>query len=505
MRHCHLTVPGKNLDRKVFHSRVFVNSNASSSESSNWKHDWFTVNNISYADVVKKNHSKHLSVTGSVGDKPTHAMFGAKAKNVDISNIKTKCLSGTTRANNVCVKGNIAKNCRRSMLSGKCQKIDCFENNGAKLGPKHTKVSKSNFQTDIVSTNRFQVLSDMKVANDNHTSCVRMPLNAEARDFFPKNYDQKRKNVCTKKLSQTHIYDNPNIETTQFNAIKCDDTCQIEKVGSFVNKVVKQHDEHSTKDSVKRIDLQKKHENVECDKYALPLHLKPRQNEIMKCAVGNATFENWNRQNIEKFGFIPLGNHKIPDKDENNFTDLHIFDVHKMLKDNSIPNFLGKQIRLKTELNIENWEHYLQDYWDKQLIFLLKYGFPLDFDENNPLISTEKNHFSAEKFKTHVDKFLAEEVKHNAILGPFDKPPLEKLHISPFLSREKPDSENRRIIVDLSFPEDFAVNSNISKDVYLESPFLLTLPTVDHIVQKILKFGKGSHISKVDISRAFRN
>ena len=241
-----------------------------------------------------------------------------------------------------------------------------------------------------MSTNRFQVLSDMKVANDNCKSSVHTPLNAEARDFFPKNYDQKHKIVCVEKISQTHIYDNPNIETTQFSAIKCHDTCQNEKVGSFVNKVIKQHNEHNSKDSVQCIVLQNKHENVECDKYALPLHLKPRQNEIMKCAIGNATFENWNMQNIEKFGFIPLGNHKIPGKDENNFTDLHIFDVHKMLKEDSIPDFLGRQIRLKTELNIENWEHYLQDYWDKQLIFLLKYGFPLDFDENNPLISTEK-------------------------------------------------------------------------------------------------------------------
>ena len=75
----------------------------------------------------------------------------------------------------------------------------------------------------------------------------------------------------------------------------------------------------------------------------------------------------------------------------------------------------------------------------------------------------------------------------------------------PFLSREKQDSDNRRIIVDPSFPPAFAVNSNIKKDVYLDSPFLLTLPTVDHIVQQIVKHGRGSHISKVDISRAFRN
>ena len=84
-----------------------------------------------------------------------------------------------------------------------------------------------------------------------------------------------------------------------------------------------------------------------------------------------------------------------------------------------------------------------------------------------------------------------EEISHGAILGPFDEKPIKDLHISPFLSREKPDSDNRRIIVDLSFPPAFAVNYNIKKDVYLDSPFLLTLPTVDHIVQQIVKHGRG--------------
>ena len=41
--------------------------------------------------------------------------------------------------------------------------------------------------------------------------------------------------------------------------------------------------------------------------------------------------------------------------------------------------------------------------------------------------------------------------------------------------------------------------------MYLETPFLLTLATVDDIFSKIVSLGKGSHIFKVDISRAFRH
>ena len=47
------------------------------------------------------------------------------------------------------------------------------------------------------------------------------------------------------------------------------------------------------------------------------------------------------------------------------------------------------------KLNIKNWRFYLHDFWDKQLVDLLEYGFPLDFDSDAPLLSTEENHASA--------------------------------------------------------------------------------------------------------------
>ena len=59
--------------------------------------------------------------------------------------------------------------------------------------------------------------------------------------------------------------------------------------------------------------------------------------------------------------------------------------------------------------------------------------------------------------------------------------------------------------MDLSFPHGRAVNTNISKDSYLGTDFILTLPSIDHITNKIKQLGKGSLIYKVDISRAFRH
>ena len=57
------------------------------------------------------------------------------------------------------------------------------------------------------------------------------------------------------------------------------------------------------------------------------------------------------------------------------------------------------------------------------------------------------------------------------------------------MTRDKPGSQNRRVIVDLSFPQDHSVNAGVDGNVYLKSEFLLTLPSIDHITDQIIKLG----------------
>ena len=54
-------------------------------------------------------------------------------------------------------------------------------------------------------------------------------------------------------------------------------------------------------------------------------------------------------------------------------------------------------------------------------------------------------------------KYIEEELLHNCMLGPFDNKPVA-LHVSPFMTREKQDSQLRRTIVDLSLPKGQSVN-----------------------------------------------
>ena len=109
------------------------------------------------------------------------------------------------------------------------------------------------------------------------------------------------------------------------------------------------------------------------------------------------------------------------------------------------------------------WKNHLSDCLDKQLIDLLYFGFPVDFNRNCPLRWEGVNHISAISYPNDIEAYLCEELAHKAIFGPFEEHPCPDGHISRFLTREKPNSDNRRVIVDLSWPLGLSVNGGIDK------------------------------------------
>ena len=69
---------------------------------------------------------------------------------------------------------------------------------------------------------------------------------------------------------------------------------------------------------------------------------------------------------------------------------------------------------------------------------LLEYGFPLDFDRDASLLSTEENHASAKNFLCDVQTYISDELKHGAILPKANQSLQSKpigLHVSPFMTR----------------------------------------------------------------------
>ena len=188
------------------------------------------------------------------------------------------------------------------------------------------------------------------------------------------------------------------------------------------------------------------------DKYRLALQIRNKNKEKMRQASADPTFKTWNNQNEEKFGFIPLGPLVVPKSDKKRKLGSDPIKLYDATRSQTDFNFLTSQIQVPSQLNPDVWENLLRGYWDEQLPFLICYGFPLDFDRNSKLGTNSKNHLSALAFPQDVEAYLQGEIKFGAIHGPFRNPPLDNLHTSPFMTREKQGAPHRRVIIDLSFP-----------------------------------------------------
>ena len=76
--------------------------------------------------------------------------------------------------------------------------------------------------------------------------------------------------------------------------------------------------------------------------------------------------------------------------------------------------------------------------------------------------------------------------------------------VSPLNTTEKRDSDERRVIMDLSFPPGGSVNDRIPKDSYLGEATGLRYPSVDASTQLVRVKGAGCALMKCDLKRAYK-
>ena len=139
-------------------------------------------------------------------------------------------------------------------------------------------------------------------------------------------------------------------------------------------------------------------------------------------------------QNKYKFGFIPLGEQLLPTYIRAMDLNTDLMTMH-YISNSDLYNFLQKQINLRSQLSPDMWDSYLQDYWDKKLHLLIRFGFPLDYDRHATLQSQENTHASATDFANDKQVYIHEESKRWAILAPFREPPINNPHISHMITR----------------------------------------------------------------------
>ena len=151
-------------------------------------------------------------------------------------------------------------------------------------------------------------------------------------------------------------------------------------------------------------------------------------------------------------------------------------------------NFNQLQVPVYSKLNISFWKEQLIDFDDKEICSFLEFGWPLGFNRNSAVWHSKrvKNHTGARNFAKDIDKYIKKEIGYGAILGPFRVNPFkDELVISPLNYVPKANTEERRVILDLSFPAGSSVNDGIDKNMYLDKHVELHYPNVDNFIELI--------------------
>lgn len=187
--------------------------------------------------------------------------------------------------------------------------------------------------------------------------------------------------------------------------------------------------------------------------------------------------------------------------------------VNKLIRESGQPNAHGLRIRIKSEWKFEALEQLLQGYEDKEIIQYLKYGWPIGHDGRLTDTTIPKNQKGALEHPEALRNYIEKEKRYNAVAGGFDTSTFKKAKISPLDTWKKRDSNDLRIILNLSHPYNGgSVNEGISKTKYLGKDIQLHYPTVDNLVSMIIKkkqqLSEGDKrkclLFKKDLKRAYR-
>ena len=121
-------------------------------------------------------------------------------------------------------------------------------------------------------------------------------------------------------------------------------------------------------------------------------------------------------------------------------------------------------------------------------------------------VKAPKNQRGAYEFATKLDEYISAELCQQSVIGPFSAAPFDGARISPIDALPKKDSDDVRVILNLSYPPDSgaAVNDVVDKDCYLGEPTNLTYPSIDDLVSLILLLGPGCALMKVDLKKYYR-
>lgn len=234
------------------------------------------------------------------------------------------------------------------------------------------------------------------------------------------------------------------------------------------------------------------------------------QNFVNECAVGSqhqSLLENIDQKSIDRMNPYLIAHERIntwPDIDQNLG---YITDIYNSVRATGLPNSLGAKIPLYSAVKVDQWRAFADSHYiEEWLLEMLRYGFPLQYTGGPPKDNNISNHISATQYPNDVRKYIQKEIAEGALAGPFDSHPFPTArYVNPIMSRPKTNSPDRRIIVDLAFPEGKGINAHVIKNCVFGISLKHELPTIQQAVHLAKTLNLNVAIAVIDIERAYRN
>ena len=181
--------------------------------------------------------------------------------------------------------------------------------------------------------------------------------------------------------------------------------------------------------------------------------------------------------------------------------------IYNAVRGTQAHNHVMAKVQLETSLKLDKWESEATGHIDDLMVLQgLRYGFPIQY-RGPPILGNQRppNHATALRFPADISSYIEKELTHGALEGPFTEAPFTPwFATSPLMTREKVDSDERRVIVDLSFPEG-GINKYIKPHMLNGDEATHNLPTVEAAVRSITTMCPGDiTMAVIDLSRAYR-
>lgn len=158
----------------------------------------------------------------------------------------------------------------------------------------------------------------------------------------------------------------------------------------------------------------------------------------------------------------------------------------------------GERIPIPTDLNVRFLDEMTKGSLHNKIIKYLRFGWPLGHDGKSIPKEAKSNHRGVLNFHQETYEYLQKEKDKGRIFGPhLEKQFMGKNGISPLNSVPRKNDSKRRFVLDLSFPKGKSINDGIDKNFYEGEEVQLKYPTVDDLVELIIKKKKQFPQEKV--------